>query len=231
MDNFLDFTRFTWETFHLDLIFNCEKFKNLTTKREKFKYYAKLMIFYLILLNIIFYSLVFGTIMFQNPFDIKNIGDGLGTSSGLLLTCIEIFILFYYKEDVCEVLSKLPKIYLEKEFEKYNLRPLVSRTKIFYTLPGVWGFLATFYFIVKALINGEKKFIIDLKFPFDISHPVIFDGIILNMAVVITIYEIYLVVSQILKFGLISVTAVEFMKLRDEFKELRKKVRKNSILI
>jgi hypothetical protein len=164
--------------------------------------------------------------MIQVPFDIKNIGDGLQTSSISFLTVIEISILFHFKEELFEVCSKLPRKFTEKEFEKYNLKSLISRTRIVFTLPGVWGILAIYYFTLKTFAMGERKFPIDLIFPFDISHPIVFNGILLDMLLFLTIYEIYIVISQVLKYGLITVTAVEFMKLRDEFKKLRKEVKK-----
>lgn len=231
MENFLSFTRFLWKFSNLDLIFEHEKFENLNSKKEKIFLKFKKFILFFTLSNIIFIDYIFSTMLFTFPIDPKYLGETFYNNSLLFITIIEVFIFYFNRKKFCEIMKKLPKNFTFNEIKKFNLKKLILRTKIFYTLIGVVCSITATFYTSKNYFGKERKFSVDFKFPFDISHPIVFYALTTDFLYASEIAAIFTFICPIFKFGLIFVTAVEFMKLREEFKESLNKVRKFSGVI
>lgn len=224
MEDFLGFSRFLWKISQLDLIFEHEKFKNLTSKNDKLILRFKKCFLFFILLNILFINYIFSTLLTKQPIDAKYLGETFYNCSLLFINLIEIFILYFNREEICEILKKLPRKFSPEENEKFNLKSSIRKTKIFYTIIGAICSATAFYYISRNFVIG--KFMLDFKFPFDISNQIVFNAISLDFMIVEQFACIFVTINPIFKFGLIFVASVEFMKLREEFRELRKEVRK-----
>jgi hypothetical protein len=136
---------------------------------------------------------------------------------------IEILILYFNREEFNEILRKLPHKFSSEDVQKFHLKSSISRTKIFYTTIGTIGAVTTIYYQTQNFFAA--KFLMDLKFPFDISHPIAFHAMNLDFLIILLLASFYFVVCPIFKFGLIFITSVEFMKLREEFRNLKKEVK------
>jgi hypothetical protein len=224
MEDFLGFTRFLWKISQLDLIFEHEKLKNLDSKFLKLKKYF----FFLIILNIIFINYIFSTLLTKSPVDAKYLGECLYNCSLLVITVIEILILYFNREELNEILRKLPHEFLSEDVEKFNLKSIILRTKIFYTMIGAICAVTSIYYQIQNLFTGKLS--IEFKFPFDISNPVVYYAINVDLVVVLQFASFFIFICPIFKFGLIIVTAAEFLRLKEEFKDLMKKVRRDEEL-
>lgn len=229
MDNFLNFLKFSFNFTQLDLIFSPQNFTNLNSTYEKFIFILKNLFFAYVLLTVSFIIYIFSTLLFVTPFDPKYLGETFYNTSSLFITLIEILRLFIYRENIKKLSEKLPENFTNDEIEKFKLKNVILRTKMIYSTPGVLGVIAVTFYIIKNL--NKRKFFIDFTFPFDISRPLVFYFINFDFLLVLFIFHFYVVVTQVYKYGLITVTSVEFMKLKEEFKNLRKEVRIKNLKI
>lgn len=230
MENYLNFTKFIWKFSQFDLIFEAQEYKNLTSKREKIIFAMKNFIFFFIIANICFCTCIFSTLFLDVSKDPKYVGETFYNISSLVIIIIETLILFVNRGSFQKVLGKLPKKFSNEEVENLDLKWVILKTKIVYTTPGVISFFAILYYIGLNFLSQERKWHTNFKFPFDISHPFVFYALNFDFLIVLSIAQTYLVMCQVFKFGLISVTTIEFVKLQNDFKEIAKKVKNSSYI-
>lgn len=209
MENFLALKNL-WNFSQIDLIL----VQNSSSKVKK-------IIFTVILLHFSFYCLIFMKIAFRFPTNFEDLSEGLVLSSAAFLLLLQTLTLYFKKEKLYGILSKIPEKFKDSEIEKFKLKSLIFRTRLIFSLVGLWGQMAVTLVVIKNLIDGEfpEKY----NFPLLSNRPV-FLLLNLNAFVTMTFFSIYLITMQILKFGLISVTAIEFSKLREDFRKLEEKV-------
>lgn len=205
MENFLSFSKFLWKFTRLDQIL----VENRGNLKQKF-------IFFAILVNIFILILPMFSITFARPFNMENMANSLIPITITFITLFQLTVLFIKREKLHEIFKKIPNVL--KSHQEIKFTSLVRRTQFSYGIYAFWGAVGCIFFFLKSVSSENLQFADGYAFPFEISNPIIFYLINFDMLVVMLIFQAYFATMQVLKFGMIAVTSIEFEELSEEIK-------------
>ncbi|KAL7011460.1 hypothetical protein ACKWTF_014267 [Chironomus riparius] len=217
MENFLNRSAFQWKF----LALNLENSQILITFKRKF---GNFLIFLIHIVNILIYGFVRSYLRFTEEREIGDLISGCQVIifSGIML--VKYILIFINMPEISKIIKILPQKLTTNEKIKFNVKELTREgLKIFYIYAAFLGFFSIIY-IIKMQINLNFKMVGGLWCPpgSDLIKRIYYIWIlILNLSVLhLWIY------SEILKYGLIAVTIIEYRKIAQNFKKIILKFRK-----
>jgi hypothetical protein len=146
-----------------------------------------------------------------------------------IVVCLETYntakylSIFRNRKIIRRMMLKLPTSYSKSDNEKYKVNKLFMASRMPFSFLAVLS--STFVLVDTAseVKAGNGGFMLKLQFPFDTSDSFVYFGLTLWLNLTNIAAHIELVLNEVIMYGLVVVTTVEFRRLKDEFEKIKNK--------
>lgn len=208
------------------LFFDFEPLIENASFKKKVEYYSRMAFFAFCLLCsvVIFYQLIAYAVLHSDDFEA--LAAAVPDMSTIFLMFIKAFLTFLHKNEIWEIFEELKALFNRREsafakqktlqcFKGYN-RVIKVYAAVFAAL-----FLQLLYPWVRFFIYGTMKLDTNLWFPFDAFTAKNFPFALFWTNWIVYSHCIFLLAAESLLYSLVTVIAMEFDILKNDFKGLR----------
>lgn len=206
--------------------FDFEPRKVAATRKEMLKYYAKIAFFILCVVTIISAVILMSTHSIVNWDNFVDASSGVSNALAVALIALKALITFYHKKDFRKIFHEMSDLFADHAIDnkKYKIEKYFAEFNglmIVYAIPCIFGTFLIFLTIFPYLYNGTMmRPTVEFWYPFDAfrlkTYPLAWTWSVWSYWITV----IFLIASDSLLYGFITVIIMEFDILKSNFTDV-----------